>query len=130
METRLRTSKTEAAREALKLAKDMYVGDAIALVIESLPANKTQQLRRWNESWEGWCEWIDWVDQGWDVRDISRGIASVVPPEGWKPTQPNYQPSPSAEAVAAAVDASGARFLNVGHYAARAPWVQFLYRIR
>jgi hypothetical protein len=130
MELRLRTSKTEAAREVLALAKDMYIGDAVSLVIESMPRQKTAQLRRWNDSWEGWCEWVDWMDRGWEIRRISPGIASVLPSESWRPSEPNYGPSPSEDAVAAAVDAAGAKFLNVGHYSAREPWIQFLYKVR
>ena len=130
MELRLRTSKTEATKEVLALAKDMYVGDAIALVIESMPAKKTQQLRRWNDSWAGWCEWVDWADQGWTMRTVSTGIVSVLPPAGWRPTKPNHEPSPSADAVAAALDVASVKFMSVGHYAARDPWLQFLYRVR
>src|SRR5271166_5716740 len=121
MERRLRTSKTEATREVLALVKteDMYVGDAIALVIESMPRQKTAQLRRWNDDWEGWCEWLEWKDQGWESRQISSGIGSLIAP--YRHGFDAKSDRPSDVAAAAAMDAVSARFLGVGHYSTRQP---------
>jgi hypothetical protein len=129
IELRLRTSKTEATREVLALVKDMYLGDAVALVIESMPRQKTAQLRRWNDSWEGWCEWVEWVERGWEIRQVNSGIASLLPPLGSSPEGPKERPS--VDAVAAAIDATTAKFLGVSHSggSARRPRIQFLYKV-
>lgn len=129
LEKRLRTSRTEAAKEVLTLAKEMYVGDAVALVIESMPARKTAQLRRWNDDWEAWCLWLDWEGQGWKIRDINSGIVGLLAPHDHR----EGDARPSEEVVAAAIDADAVKFLGLSHFggrSARHPQMQFLYKIR
>jgi hypothetical protein len=47
---RLKDLRDEASKEVLANVRDgMYIGTAIALAIESLPASKTQRLRKWVE---------------------------------------------------------------------------------
>jgi hypothetical protein len=131
MALRMRTSKSEATREVLTLAKTMYIGDAVALVIESMPRQKTAQLRRWNDSWDGWCKWIEWLDKGWDIRRVSAGIVTLVAPFKLRTLEEakNVSNRPSDESVAAALDVGNARFLGVNRYSSDRN-AEFLYKIR
>jgi hypothetical protein len=130
LEKRLRTSKTEATREVLALSREMYVGDAISLVIESMSRQKTAQLRRWNDSWEGWCEWVEWEDRGWEIEAISSGIVRLRSPRPFVfEDLKDESKRPSDDAVAAALDASSARFLGPSRYSPRRD-AEFIYSIR
>lgn len=130
MELRLRASGTEAAREVLELAREMYVGDAMALVIESMPKHKTRQLRRWNDDWEAWCEWVDLHDRGWEINEVTPGIVGVLAPRSFG--QEDARPSDGV--VAAALDVSRVKFLGINHFAGSrglpGTQMQFMYRIR
>jgi hypothetical protein len=132
MERRMHTSKTEATREVLALvrAEDMYIGDAVSLVIESLPPGKTAQLRRWNDSWEEWCEWLEWKDEGWEVREISSSLVKLLSRRRFVSWNDAVDPSnrPSNEAVAAAVDAVRVGFLGTNSYSSKRD-TEFLYKV-
>jgi hypothetical protein len=130
MELRLRSSKTEATREVLALMKDMYIGDAVALVIESMPMEKTAQLRRWNDSWEGWCEWLEWKDEGWRIRKISSSLVGLFSGRRFVSWSDAVDSSnrPSDEAVAAAVDAIRVGFLGTNSYSSKRD-TEFLYKV-
>ena len=114
LERRLRTSKTEATREVFALMREgTYIGDAISLVIESMPRSKTAQLRRWNDSWEAWCEWALWEDRGWEVEPITGGLVRLRAPRTFQPDElKDASQVPSDDAVAASIDASSARLLG------------------
>jgi len=131
MELRLHTSNSEATREVLALAKDMYIGDAVSLVIESMPRQKTAQIRRLNDTWEGWCEWIDWAEQGWKIRQISSGLVGLLSFRRFSSWEDAVNPSnrPNDDAVAAAADAAGARFLGTNSYSSKRD-TEFLYKVR
>jgi hypothetical protein len=82
MMKRLAECGTEACREVDRgLEAGRPLGDAVLDAIESLPAGKTRDLRRWLEDWEAWDEWLGFKKAGWDLRVLPKGIVLLRTPE-------------------------------------------------
>jgi hypothetical protein len=106
MMKRLDTCNAEACREVLAGVKSgRSLGDAVADALESLPASKTRELRRWLEDWEAWEEWKTWVALGWSI--TKKGGAIFV-------HSPNVHPGsgPTKAAIAAGAGVSDVKYLG------------------
>lgn len=78
---RLATCHADACKEIEKSLKaGRSIGDAVADAIESLPTNKTRDIRRWLVDWEAWEEWQKWKDKGWRVEKKGRKVRLWGPP--------------------------------------------------
>ena len=66
---RLAECHAEACEEVIAGMKSgRSIGDAVADAIESLPASKTREIRRWLEDWEAWEEWKKYEQLGWSIK--------------------------------------------------------------
>ena len=108
MLARLRASRTEASRIVLDLHQSgRKLSDAILDAIESLPHNKTMQLRRWVDNWESWLEWMTLQEKGWSMQ-IDPGGITIYGPPGLKLPQWEWI-RPNNDVVAAGADVNAVK---------------------
>jgi hypothetical protein len=99
MMKRLAECGTEACHEIERgLKAGRSLGDVVLDTIETLPASKTRELRRWLEDWEAWEEWLTWKERGWRVQRKG-GYVDVYAP----PMLDIRDGEPSTVAIAAAI---------------------------
>jgi hypothetical protein len=104
--------RSEAARMLADLAKDSSVSDAVPLVIESLPVQKSRELRQIVDLFEPYCEWVeDWETSGWEV-ERSGSKVTVRLPKGY---EWGRGPHPRSEVIAAGAGVTAIRFEKVEH---------------
>lgn len=109
------TRKEEASHLVLEgMRVGRRLGDAVADVIEMLPAGKTKRLRAWTAQLDAFHEWLGFEHAGWSLERLGAGF---FPRPGQRivitaPSDEEQEKAPPDYVVAAAVNAGAVRYVG------------------